>query len=535
MTDDIITFQKRQNPVIIKVIGVGGGGSNAVNHMFKQGIKDVDFAVCNTDVQALSVSPVPTKLEIGKKNGLGAGSNPNVGEAAAIASINEIEELLNDETTEMLFITAGMGGGTGTGAAPVIAELAKKKGLLTVGIVTQPFNFEGYKRKQQANIGIEKLNEHVDALLVINNEKLLELDGNLKLAQGFSLADNILANAAKGIAELITVVGFINVDFEDVKAVLKGSGKAIMGTATASGDDRATKAVIEAMNSPLLNDNDIKGATDILLNITTSSNNDLSISEIDTITNHVQKESGEVGKANLIFGTGVDDRLEDGHVNITIIATGFDKPDTPPVDKKPTKIVIGKVGDEAKTSVSPSKTNSTIVPNAHAIPSKEASKPDSIELKKTNENNPSSALGENKITHNLGDTKPNPSIENAAHTTTKQEPVLPLDKNPDNDEHLTSNTHSSLPEMKKDEQFDKEKHTKLTNDRNKTLKQLSLNLKTKKKNEFDATPAYLKKGIVIDVDAPSTKSHVAQYILGEDSKDNATLGANNSFLFDNVD
>jgi len=239
---DMITFQPKQHPSIIKVLGVGGGGSNAVNHMFKQGINGVDFAVCNTDLQALESSPVPTKIGIGNKSGLGAGANPLVGMTAAEDSIDKINELLNDESTQMLFITAGMGGGTGTGAAPVIAKLAREIGILTVGIVTLPFGFEGRRRKQQAELGISELKKYVDALLVISNDKLREQFGNLVLGEAFAQADNVLSSAAKGIAELITVTGYVNVDFEDVRTVIKDSGKAIMGSAKAEGENRGRKS-----------------------------------------------------------------------------------------------------------------------------------------------------------------------------------------------------------------------------------------------------------------------------------------------------
>ena len=252
---NMITFEPKQRPSYIKVLGVGGGGSNAVNHMFKLGIKDVDFVICNTDVQALESSPVPVKIELGT-TGLGAGSKPEVGQLAAEESIEKIKEVLSGDT-QMLFITAGMGGGTGTGAAPVIARVAREMGILTVGIVTIPFSWEGRKRKQQAEEGIQEIREHVDTLLVISNDKLREQFGNMSINDAFAQADNVLTSAAKGIAELITVTGYINIDFQDVKTVIENSGKAIMGSATAEGEGRALMAIEEAMSSPLLDDNDI--------------------------------------------------------------------------------------------------------------------------------------------------------------------------------------------------------------------------------------------------------------------------------------
>src|ERR1700690_251019 len=282
----------KDSPSIIKVIGVGGGGSNAVNHMFRQGIKGVEFVVCNTDSQALEISPVPHKIQLGASltEGRGAGSIPEVGKNAAIENIDEIKSVLFDNT-KMVFITAGMGGGTGTGAAPIIAQAAKEMGILTVGIVTVPFLFEGKKRKLQADTGIEELKKNVDTLLVICNDKLREMYGNLKLGEAFSHADDILTTAAKGIAEIITVTGYINVDFEDVKTVMTNSGVAIMGSAIANGDDRAIVAVEQALSSPLLNDNNIKGARYILMNIA-SGTHEVTMDEIGAITDYIQDEAG---------------------------------------------------------------------------------------------------------------------------------------------------------------------------------------------------------------------------------------------------
>ena len=305
---------------IIKVIGVGGGGSNAVSHMFQQGIKGVDFYICNTDAQALNKSNVPNKIKLGS-TGLGAGSKPSVGRESAILITDEIRNILSNNTS-MLFITAGMGGGTGTGAAPVIAQISRELGILTVGIVTKPFGFEGRKREQQAIAGLEELKKHVDTTLVICNDKLLDMQGDIKLSQAFGKADNVLTIAAKGIAEIITVTGRINVDFEDVKTVMKDSGKAIMGSGIASGPDRALKAVEMAMNSPLLDDTDVRGADNVLLYIT-SGKNEISLEELNDITGYISSKAG--GGTNVIWGDGVDESLDD-EISITLIATGFDKP-----------------------------------------------------------------------------------------------------------------------------------------------------------------------------------------------------------------
>ena len=305
---------------IIKVIGVGGGGGNAVNHMYKQGIAGVDFIICNTDSQALESSPIPNKVQLGSSltEGRGAGSMPVVGMNSAIESIEDVKDLLGSHT-KMVFITAGMGGGTGTGASPIICQAAKELGILTVGIVTTPFNFEGKRRKQQADEGLAALKEHVDTLLVISNDKLRQMYGNLTLSSAFAEADNILATAAKGIAEIITVPGYINVDFEDVKTVMQNSGVAIMGSASSEGEGRAYKAVQAALNSPLLNDNDIEGARYILLNITSGSQEVL-MDEVSEITDYIQNQAGLT--ADIIWGNCHDESLGN-KISVTLIATGF--------------------------------------------------------------------------------------------------------------------------------------------------------------------------------------------------------------------
>ncbi|MCH7410037.1 cell division protein FtsZ [Belliella sp. DSM 111904] len=307
---------------IIKVIGVGGGGSNAVNHMFNQGIKDVEFVVFNTDAQALKSSPVPTRLQLGASltEGLGAGANPERGRNAALESKEEIRELLSDNT-KMVFITAGMGGGTGTGAAPVIAKIAKDLDILTVGIVTAPFMFEGRKKMTSAQLGIEALRENCDTVLVILNDKLREVYGNLAIRSAFAKADNVLTTAAKSIAEIITVHQDVNVDFEDVKTVMKDAGAAVMGSAIEEGEGRAIKAAEKAIASPLLNNVDIKGAQKILLSIMSGEEEELSMDELSEITEYIQERAGE--EAEVIFGQGID--LELGKaIRVTVIATGFE-------------------------------------------------------------------------------------------------------------------------------------------------------------------------------------------------------------------
>lgn len=310
---------------IIKVVGVGGGGSNAVNHMYSLGIKDVEFVVCNTDHQALESSSVPLKLQIGTNltSGLGAGANPEKGRSAALESKEEIRDLLAEDT-KMIFITAGMGGGTGTGAAPVIAQVARELDILTVGIVTAPFAFEGKKKMGAADEGIKELKKYCDTVIVIMNDKLREIYGNLSISDAFAQADNILTTAAKGIAEIITVPGYVNVDFEDVKTVMRGAGPAVMGSAKTVGDNRARRAAEEALNSPLLNQQDIYGAEKILLSIISGEEAELQMDELTEITDYIQEYAGD--NAEVIFGHGVDSTLGE-NIRVTVIATGFGKVD----------------------------------------------------------------------------------------------------------------------------------------------------------------------------------------------------------------
>lgn len=306
---------------IIKVIGVGGGGGNAVNHMYRQGIKDVEFAVCNTDAQALMNSPVPLKVQLGSEltEGRGAGNKPDVGRESALENIEDIEKIL-DGNTKMVFITAGMGGGTGTGAAPVIAQVARDRKILTVGIVSIPFRNEGRLRIQQAIEGIREMENHVDSLLVINNERIREIYGDFPISKAFSKADDVLAIAAKGIAEIITCSGFINVDFEDVRTVMQNSGVAIMGSFLAEGENRARKAVEGALNSPLLNNNDIRGTKNILVNITSGETKEVTMDETNLILEYVQEMAGN--NADLIYGVAIDPEMGEA-ISVTLIATGF--------------------------------------------------------------------------------------------------------------------------------------------------------------------------------------------------------------------
>ena len=340
MAEDYITNPNAQNelfkpvdvekPNYIKVIGVGGGGGNAVNHMMEEGIQGVDFVLCNTDHQALLKSKVKTTVHLGKRE-LGAGNDPNIGREAAEMSRDELEALMDDDT-KMLFVTAGMGGGTGTGAAPVVAKMAKEKGILTVGIVTMPMEREGRRRKLQALSGIDELKKCVDTLILISTDKLRDQYGNMKLSEAFKKADDVLATAARGIAEIITVPGYVNVDFEDVKTVMKDSGKAIMGSGVAEGENRAEKAIKDAIHSPLLNDSNIEGAKNILLYIT-SGTDEVSLDEVDEILEIAQNACGN--NSDVIWGNGTDESLGEA-LSVTLIATGFNH------DAKPYSAVIAE-------------------------------------------------------------------------------------------------------------------------------------------------------------------------------------------------
>ena len=346
MEMDNITFDLPKNQSnVIKVIGVGGGGSNAINHMFQAGINGVDFVICNTDAQALQNSPVPNRIQLGVSltEGLGAGANPEVGEQAALESMEEIKQMLSTNT-KMVFVTAGMGGGTGTGAAPVIARQAKEMDVLTVGIVTMPFQFEGKTRCHQAQRGIEKLRQNVDSLIVINNNKLREVYGNLGFKAGFAKADEVLATAARGIAEVITHHYTQNIDLRDAKTVLSDSGTAIMGSAMASGSARAQEAIVKALDSPLLNDNKITGAKNVLLLIVSGAQ-EITIDEIGEINDHIQIEAGH--SANIIMGVGEDENLGDA-IAVTVIATGFNLDQQDEIVNTESKKIIHTLEDEQK-------------------------------------------------------------------------------------------------------------------------------------------------------------------------------------------
>ncbi|HMM10514.1 MAG TPA: cell division protein FtsZ [Bacteroidales bacterium] len=538
---------------IIKVIGVGGGGSNAVTHMYRQGIKGVDFVLCNTDAQALEVSPVPNKIHLGKRQ-LGAGNIPSVGREAAIETITEIRELLEPHT-KMLFITAGMGGGTGTGAAPVVASVANELDILTVGIVTLPFSFEGRKRRQQALEGIDELRKYVDTLLIISNDKLREEYGDMKLTDAFKKADDVLTIASKSIAEIITVTGYINVDFEDVKTVMKNSGKAIMGSARAEGENRAIKAIEEAMRSPLLNDSNIAGAKNILLYIT-SGKEEVTLDEVHEITDYIQSICGDA--AEVIWGNGDDENLGNS-IAITIIATGFDSGEPIlPEQKRPTRVVDIN-GVEISSQSKPQNTFVTPQPEART-PLRHLLEPDNAVTEKVKPETfrttdaPKPANPEiivHKLFEDVIETQPSegkiadseplalsePEAQNEEPITFRIKDASELPLEVTNNENAITIRESQPQEVVAFRQANPESEdmdiARKSLDRQAKLKARSTLLRTTEGIEqLEKQPAFMRKGINIAMS--SENENLSRYsINSEDGK--ISLRPDNPFLHDNVD
>jgi len=517
---------------IIKVIGVGGGGSNAVNHMFRLGIKGVDFIVCNTDKQALEKSPVKNKIQLGEKStkGLGAGSIPDVGRDAALESIDEIKSYL-DGDTQMVFITAGLGGGTGTGAAPVIASIAREMGILTVGIITIPFTFEGKKRRAQAEAGLEEMKKYVDTLLVIGNDKLREIYGNLKMSEAFEHADDVLTGAAKSIAEIISLHMHINVDFNDVKTVMKDSGVAIMGSAVASGEKRAIKAVEQALNSPLLNDNDISGARHVLLNIMSGSD-DIDMDEFGDITDFIQEAAG--GTAELITGYGTDASLGD-NVSVTIIATGFksktstgfeapvfkerkivnlDEKEAPVQEVKQTTIIDEIQKNEPFVFTKTETVEQTTITTVTNTEEKEETKEINFTVTSVKEET------------SVQETETNLPIQEFTFNTIKDESI----KAPVNEVKQEPTHNANQDTVSREEQI------KLAQERIRKLKDITLKMKSPEGlAALEKQTAFERKNIVLENKTPSTESSVSRYTLSEGDDKKIEIRPNNSFLHDNVD
>ena len=534
---------------IIKVIGVGGGGSNAVNYMFNQGIVGVDFIVCNTDRQALNISPVPLKIQLGASltDGCGAGAIPEIGKNSAIENIEDIRDFLGNGT-KMVFVTAGMGGGTGTGAAPVIAQVAKELGILTVGIVTIPFGFEGRKRRQQAEDGLEEMRKNVDTLLVINNERLREISGNLTIGNAFSQADNVLAMAAKGIAEVISVTGNINVDFNDVNTVMKDSGVAIMGSASAEGENRAIEAVQNALSSPLLNDNDISGAKYVLLNITYG-DKEVLMDEITAITDYIQEESGST--ADVIWGHGYDASLGD-KLSVTIIATNFNTSPITGLDKAPERVVRPLEEDVKKEIVAP--LSSPTQKNVY-IPVDEV-KAEEPFIKSEEKVEVDFALNQREVTPLRFTEDPFAKKgEEESWEAPKQE-TLKFDEPATTEWEFETTATTNLTEDTEEKvvKFDLEdpiensrveevRRPVLSNEDQQRRAQERLNRikeyteKLKKAdgiNDFEREPAYVRQNIQLDNSNYSAENNVSRFGLSKD-ENGTTLRGNNSFLLDNVD
>lgn len=501
---------------IIKVIGVGGGGSNAVNHMYRLGIKGVDFIICNTDKQALDKSPVPNKIQLGLglTKGLGAGSIPDVGRDSALESIEELKNQLGNGT-QMVFITAGLGGGTGTGAAPVIASVAREMGILTVGIVTIPFVFEGKKRRLQAEQGLEEMKKYVDTLLVIGNDKLREIYGNLKMSEAFAHADNVLTGAAKSIAEIISLHMHINVDFNDVKTVMKDSGVAIMGSAIASGEHRSLRAVESALNSPLLNDNDIRGARHVLLNIMSGSD-DIDMDEFGEITDFIQEAAG--GTAELITGYGTDPSLGDS-VSVTIIATGFKANQTgyePPVFKE-RKVV--NLDEKEKAPVAETK-QTTIID----------------EIQKSE---PFVYIKEEKkeIIDEVKSETPEMTVSKVTETIEiKKEEIVSESTTTEFTFHDVSGEAEETKEEETQKVVSREEQIRLAQERIRKLKEITLKMKSPDGlAQLEKETAFSRKNIQLENKTPSSESQVSRFTLSEGEDKKIEIRSNNSFLHDNVD
>lgn len=535
---DMLKFDLPKNQSsIIKVIGVGGGGGNAVNHMFRQGIKGVDFIICNTDAQAMETSPVPTRIQLGSRltSGLGAGAAPSVGRNAALENAEDIRAVL-EKGTKMLFITAGLGGGTGTGAAPVIAQIARELEILTVGIVTIPFSFEGRKRRLSADEGIKAMKANVDALLIISNDKLRMLCGDLPLSEAFKRADNVLTTAAKGIAEIITVAGYINVDFEDVKTVMKNSGVAIMGTGIANGKDRARKAVEEALNSPLLDNNDIEGAGNLLLYIA-SGKDEITMDEVTEITDYIQEKTKSTGE--VIWGNGFDETLDD-QISVTIIATGFDAEHK---QKDPTIPVDVRIHDLYKQEAATPKVEKRII----------APEPETPPVAEFHEEIRYIPSAPEPLTFD-----PVPATEQAELARTVEFTFEPLEaeSKPDAAETLVHEfepvgmVEEQVPQIaytpqpvtppQQPVEHDYSDFNRKANERVSKLRALSEKLKSHQPieaslYELESVPAYKRRNIELTDVAASSESQAARLTLSENPDKSLELRSENSFLHKTVD
>ena len=572
---------------VIKAIGVGGGGSNAINHMFKQGIKGVDFVICNTDAQALNNSGVPNKIQLGVNltEGLGAGANPDIGKQAALESCEDIIQMLQTNT-KMVFITAGMGGGTGTGAAPIIAKMARELNILTVGIVTTPFEFEGKIRNEQAQIGLEDLREHVDSLIIINNNKLRDVYGNLGFKAGFSKADEVLSTASKGIAEVITHHYTQNIDLKDAKTVLSNSGTAIMGAYKSSGENRAKEAISKALESPLLNDNKIFGAKNVLLLIV-SGTNEITIDEIGEINDYIQDEAGN--GANIIMGVGEDNELNDS-ISVTVIATGFDSDQQNQISNTEPQKIIHKleeenlfsqlhnlehktfpideqnleenIVDEKKVEENDLElTNSEKI--VHVLEMDEYEDQNILdeddydfETKESSFDDLSCTSDDNELLNGSMEDKNNENLvewslfEKGIEEENKEDEILidnseklkfdegyvefesKLNNSKENNSIESSNKKNDvLPEENSISDFQKLR----SEERRLRMKEFNYKFNKSKINDINDEPAFKRKGIDIDEVNNSEQQNISRTSLSEDESNEVKIRKNNSFLHDNVD
>ena len=525
----------------IKVMGIGGGGSNAVNYMFEHGIKGVDFVICNTDAQALEASPVPIKIQLGASltEGLGAGSNPEVGRKAAEESADRIIELL-DANTKMLFLTAGMGGGTGTGAAPVIAEIAREKGILTVGVVTNPFSTEGGYRKQYAEDGLAELKKYVDTLLIINNDKLIEVYGDLTFTQAFGKANEVLNTATKGIAEVISQHLLVNIDLNDARKVLENSGTAVMGQAIAEGENRAIEAVMGALDSPLLNDNDITGAQQVLLKIVTGNGDDeIKMSELFKIKNKIQEAAGR--NVNIIEGIGIDPELG-AAVSVTVVATGFEEKRKPKgttivgLDEEDVKVnekiesslsiepVVDLLSNDSPQHILDLEEEEYIAPIDELMT---FGMPEAVEIIPQ-------VVEEKKIVFELNIDEEEETPEQVISSILQEEPklemktvVLEMD---DEQEVETLRTLDSNPKVSSDNMKVEAR------ERENRLRAISQQLRTPSGlTNLEDIPAYKRNEIELDETSHSAENEISTYTLSDGKNNSTELKQNNSFLHDNVD
>ena len=572
---------------VIKAIGVGGGGSNAINHMFKQGIKGVDFVICNTDAQALNNSGVPNKIQLGVNltEGLGAGANPDIGKQAALESCEDIIQMLQTNT-KMVFITAGMGGGTGTGAAPIIAKMARELKILTVGIVTTPFEFEGKIRNEQAQIGLENLREHVDSLIIINNNKLRDVYGNLGFKAGFSKADEVLSTASKGIAEVITHHYTQNIDLKDAKTVLSNSGTAIMGAYKSSGENRAKEAISKALESPLLNDNKIFGAKNVLLLIV-SGTNEITIDEIGEINDYIQDEAGN--GANIIMGVGEDNELNDS-ISVTVIATGFDSDQQNQISNTEPQKIIHKLEEENLFSQLHNPEHKTIPIDEqnleeNIVDEKKVEENDleltnsekivhvlemdeyedqnildeddyDFETKESSFDDLSCTSDDNELLNGSMEDKNNENLvewslfEKGIEEENKEDEILidnseklkfdegyvefesKLNNSKENNSIESSNKKNDvLPEENSISDFQKLR----SEERRLRMKEFNYKFNKSKINDINDEPAFKRKGIDIDEVNNSEQQNISRTSLSEDESNEVKIRKNNSFLHDNVD